>query len=174
MCYFVRKITLSKWPKQPEDISLDIHKLRADAIADVRTFNNCLSIWNVASDSDSAINEAVLALATASGQTSFDKMDFVIFTGSDLSLKGLRLESADGDTAVTKLRNTHYNIVGLTYDSLTTVMSIISEITFYSKQKRRTGRYIEDLIKTNYDRIDLSVFSNSTIREKIKKIAGKS
>lgn len=173
MRYYVRKISLSKWPKPPKETTLDIQKLRADAVADVRTFNDNLSIWSVASNSDSDINEAVLALATASGQSSFDKMDIVIFSDSDLSAKGLRLEGADGDTAVTELRKTHQNIVGLTYDSLTSVMSIISEITFNGRQQRRTGKEIENLIKINYDRIDLGLFTNDSTKEKIKKIAGK-
>lgn len=173
MRYYVRKISLSKWPKPPQETPLDIQKLRADAVANVRTFNDNLSIWSVASNSDSDINEAVLALTTASGQSSFDKMDIVIFSDSDLSAKGLKLESADGDTAVTELRKTHQNIVGLTYDSLTSVMSIISDITFNGRQKRRTGKEIEHLIKINYDRIDLGLFANDSTKEKIKKIAGK-
>jgi hypothetical protein len=173
MRHYVRKITLSKWPKQSDVQALDIHQLRADAIADVRTFNDSLSIWSVASDSESNINEAVLALATASGQSSFDKMDVAIFSADDLSQRGLLLENADGDTAVMELRKTHQNIVGLTYDSLTIVMNLISEITFNSRQVRRSGKAIENLIKTNYNRIDLSVFTDDSMKEKIKKIAGK-
>ena len=166
-------INLTKWPKKSDVATLSISKLRADAVADVRTFNDELSIWSVNSDSESDINEAFLALATGSKQERFDKMDVVIFTNEDLASKGLTLQSATGDTAVVDLRDKHQNIVGLTYETLTSVMSIISEITYNSKQIRRTGSQIKQLIKDNYDRIDLDTFITDSIKVEIKKIAGK-
>ena len=172
MQYYARKISLAKWPKPPLSDDFDIHTLQADAIADIRTFNNNLSIWSIPSASDSDINEAVLALATSTSQSSFDKMDVVVFSSKDISARGLQLESVDGKTAVTDLKSTHQNIINLTYDSLTGVMKIISEITVNGRHIRRTKKQIETLIRNNFARIDLAAFSNDEIRNKIEMIAG--
>ena len=174
MGYYVRKITLSKWPKPHGNPSIiheyDIRSLRADAIADIRTFNDNLSIWSIASDSDEDIDEAVLALATSIKQEKFDKMDVVVISDDDILARGLKLKSIEGDTAVVDLKDTHRNIVGLTYDSLTSVMRIISEITIAGRHIRRNQRSIEKLITNNLDRIDMDAFSNDSIKDEIRSI----
>ena len=84
----------------------------------------------------------------------------------------MSLESEDGDTAVSDLRNTHQNIVNLTYESLTNVLRIISDITIQGQHIRRGTRQVESLIKNNYDRINLDVFVHEEIKREIIKLAG--
>lgn len=172
MGYYVRKISLSKWPKPPSFEEFDIHSLRADAIADIRTIDDSLSLWSIPSESSADINEAVLALATSINQSSFDKIDVVVFSDEDILANGFQLEIAEGDTAVTDLKCTHRNIVGLTYDSLTNVIKMISKKTIAGHQIRRNKRAIETLIKDNLGRINISEFSNESIKEKILSLAG--
>ena len=170
MKYYVRKITLSKYPKPPAT-NYEILSLRADAVADIRTFNDGLSIWEIKSNSENAINEAVLALVTSSKQEKFDKIDLVVFSSNEIESKGLLLESADGDTAVSDLRNTHQNIVNLTYESLSYVLKIISDITIKSQHIRRTKKEVEALIKNNFTRINLDTFIHEDIKNEIKRLA---
>ena len=173
MKYYVRKITLSKYPKPPAT-SYEILSLRADAVADIRTFNDGLSIWEIESNSEESINEAVLALVTSSKQEKFDKIDVVVFSEDDITSKGLSFESNDGDTAVYDLRNTHQNIVGLTYESLSSVLEIISDITIKAQHTRRTAKQVETLIKNNFTRINLDSFVHEDIRNRINELAGSS
>ena len=175
MKYYVRKITLSKFPKPPA-ISYEISSLRADAVADIRTFKDSLSVWEIESDSADAIDEAILALVTSSKQENFDKIDVVVFSEDDVLSNGLSLEKdderEDGDTAVSDLRNTHQNIVGLTYESLSIVLKIISDITIRGQRTRRTGKQVEALIKNNFTRINLDSFISDDIKTTIKRLAG--
>jgi len=172
MRYFVRKITLSKWPKphgsEPETGEYDVRTLRADAVADIRTFNDSLSIWSIPSDSEADIDEAVLALATSVKQERLETMDIVVFAENDVTSRGLRFEDAEGETAVTDLRNSHQNITGLTYESLSSVMEIIADITVAGRHKRLTQRHIEKLVKNNLQRIDVDAFANDLMKEKIR------
>ena len=161
-------ISLSKWPKPPAKLPpVNIHELRADAIADIRTFNDELSIWSIPSKSDEDIDEAILALATSIKQNNIDKIDVVVFSDGDISAKGLQLKDADGETAVSDLVGTHQNIVGLTYDSLTKVMELISDITISECHVRRNQRYVEKLIKNNLKRIDVGAFVYDDMKTKI-------
>ena len=171
MKYYVRKITLTKFPKPPQT-SYEIPLLKADAVADIRTYNDGLSIWEIESDSADAIDKAILALVTSSKQNKFDKIDVVVFSEDDIASRGLLLEKENGDTAVFDLRETHHNIVGLTYGSLSKVLEMISNITIKGKFIRRDGEQVKSLIRDNFDKIDLDSFRSEDIKTTIKRLAG--
>jgi len=171
MKYYVRKITLSKFPKPPAT-SYDVSLIKADAVADIRTFKDKLSIWKIESNSQEEIDKAVLALVTSSKQERFDDFDIVIFSEDDITAKGLSLESEDGDTAVSELRETHQNFTGLTYQSLSCILTIISDITIKGQQIRIRKRQVETLIKNNFNKIALEWFEKDNIKVTIRQLAG--
>lgn len=172
MKYYVRKITLSKFPKPPAK-NYTLASIKADAVADVRTYQDKLSVWEINSDSRAAIDEAVLAIVTSSKQERFDDLDIVVFSDSDIATRGLSVESEKGDTVVVGLQDTHRNIVSLTYESLASILSIISDVTIKAGHVRIRNRDVEDLIKRNIDRINLNLFMNDNIKLKIEELARK-
>ncbi|MCL2343317.1 MAG: hypothetical protein FWC62_05410 [Firmicutes bacterium] len=171
MKYYVRKIALNKFPKPPET-SYEISSIRADAVSDLKTTSDKLSIWEIESTSEASINKAVLALVTSSKQQRFDDLDIVVFSEDDIATKGLSVESEEGDTAIAELRNTHRNITSLTYESLASVLTIISDITITGCHIRKRRQEIETLIRDNSKKIDVESFINDDIKTKIRKLAG--
>ncbi|MEG9198755.1 hypothetical protein [Lactococcus lactis] len=167
MSFYVRKITFSKFPKDISSYNNNIDEVCADAVSDLRTNSNDLSVWEIPTDSDNDIEEAVLALVTSSKQSSFDKIDFVIFSDEALKEQGLVLSDEVGDTAVNDLKNHHKNIANLTYGSLRSVLELITNRTISGEQIRKTRTEIEEIIKKNLDRIDQNVFRNERMKEKI-------
>ena len=166
MSYYVRKITLSKFPREPQD-NTTIEDINADAVADIRTFRNELSIWEIPTNSEEDIEEAVLALVTSAKQTTFERIDFVIIPEEELEKYGLELGEQPGDTAVEDLKETHKNITNLTFKSLRDILTIIVSITMGDKQIRKTKREVEEIVKKNVDRIDLQNFESDKVTQKI-------
>ncbi|MBS7068359.1 MAG: hypothetical protein KH106_10265 [Lactococcus lactis] len=167
MSFYVRKITLSKFPKDRSSYNNNIEEVCADAVSDLRTSSNDLSVWEIPTDTDEDIEDAVLALVTSSKQSSFDRVDFVVFSYEALEEEGLQLSNQVGDTAVNDLKNHHKNITNLTYGSLRSVLELITNKTISGEQIRKTKTEIEEIVKKNLDRIDQNVFSNKKIKDRI-------
>ena len=71
MALLVRKISRGKWPEEICELS----SLAGDAISDIRTFDNSLSVWLV--DSEDEIGAAMLALSASSKTESIEGITIV-------------------------------------------------------------------------------------------------
>jgi len=154
MALLVRKISRGKWPDNP----CSINCLQADAISDLRTQGNTLSVWRV--ENLNEIDEAVLALA-ASSKTERIETITIVWEDEEVFLKkGITVnDTVEGDTVVTDLRPKHRDLSDLSYDSL----GVISEIIMNSLNSSNTKRIPRQDVK----KILVNAYKNDRISEEI-------
>jgi hypothetical protein len=145
MKVIVRKVTKAKWNNQlTEDNELNL-VISADAITGcLRTKSNTLSIWNVDNEKD-----AILALASMND--SIVPIDYIIFDNSFFSANQIDIKNVVSQSnPVEGLRDKHYDIVNLDYESLGKVSKeIASKIVLDKKNyiKRYKANDVKELLK---------------------------
>lgn len=174
MRYYIRKITPSKFPRPEDERIPSIENLQADAVGDIRTSRNTLSIWEVDSDDENSLDDGVFALITSPTQSSLDKVDFVVFSEEDLKKHQLKLISTDGNTLVDDLKCKHRDIVDLTYGSMRGILEIISKKTINGDSQKRTKAQIKKILGENFNRIeDIDRFTQGSFLSELKKLKNK-
>ena len=167
MPLLVRKIDYPRWDHDVLSGPL-MSDISADAITDLKTKSNTLSVWYAASDDE--VEEAVLAIVGT--LTQLDAIDLIPLEQSALQAAGLELQEDTGRTWVKSMEKRHRNIVKLTYGSLGTIAGIvvdrIREYTEKDKRIRITVSEVRDILKKaiSEKRLDLNDLPDS-IRKKI-------
>ena len=154
MALLVRKISRGKWPDNP----CSINCLQADAISDLRTQGNTLSVWRV--ENLNEIDEAVLALEKKKKTERIETITIVWEDEEVFLKKGITVnDTVEGDTVVTDLRPKHRDLSDLSYDSL----GVISEIIMNSLNSSNTKRIPRQDVK----KILVNAYKNDRISEEI-------
>jgi len=114
MSLLVRKIDKGKWLQnkitEDEDVSADAITLC------LRTLKNTLSVWKVSTEDE--IKEAILAII--SGSDHLETIDIVSINCQEIVSDGITL-AQNPETARTRvqdLKNSHYDIINLSYSKL--------------------------------------------------------
>lgn len=137
MSYLARKINATKWRQVDLETVTDVS---ADAItSSLKTQDNSLSFWEISSIDN--LDQAALALAAASQQ--LETIDVVTVLKDDLHQTGLELNKSEGKTEVEDLKNTHFDIIKLTYSKL----GIIASHIIASFKVNRVKRYTRDELR---------------------------
>lgn len=89
----LRKIRKSKWYKTERVSWLEEGQLQADALADLKTTNNELSVWHI-EDDKSNLEEVVAALAANCDDVS--NLDYALFDQQLLSEIDIRIKATKG------------------------------------------------------------------------------
>ena len=151
MPVLVRKIARGKWPDAPRPVKT----LQADAIADLRTSGNSLSVWRI--DDIKHIDDAVLALSASSKTEKIENMFIVWADEGVLQKKGIKIDSSsDGDTIIKGLGTLHRDLSELSYDSLGMMSEIIMECIEKENARRFTMTDVRKMLVEAYrnDRIE--------------------
>ncbi|MFF2457641.1 hypothetical protein [Peribacillus simplex] len=163
MSFLVRKINKAKWPK--ENFSeFDIRNLRADALTScLRTSKDTLSTWEIQSMED--LSEAILALVSTFER--LDKIDVVIIERNEISNSGFEIEDTPGDTPIDELKNTHKDIVGLTYKTMGEFSQLLLDtMGVEGRMERYTVKKVEKLLKSA---IDSGILDLNSLKESLRK-----
>ena len=140
MLLLVRKIERAKWDRRKSDA---IEDTPADAITScMRTSGDKLSAWNI--NTEEELPNAVLAMVA--GGEKLESMDFVILHGSELDAHGLQAMPSPGGTCVKDMRDSHYDIIDLTYSLLGKVAGIILGIVKEDRVKRCTKGELREML----------------------------
>lgn len=166
MPYLVRKVI-----KKANLDELNHYKNLDTVAADIpttefRTKNHCLSTWII--DSLECIEQAVLAIATVSGEIA--TMDFIAIDTEILDKFHLSYSKTDpGRTvAVEKLQNTHYDIQNLTLKSIRDCCEIYQTIN--ANQPACIFRYTKGEIKNLlHDALRNQDLNINLLEERVKK-----
>lgn len=168
MAFLVRKVARAKWPEE----LCNTTDIPGDAIADLRTTNNTLSLWRI--ESEDELEKAALALSASSKTERIENVSLVWIPEKDFEEKGLVLDkSSAGDTVISDLVNTHCDLCDLSYGSLGTVASTIMKgILKEGHYKRYSKKEIKTFLVNAYleNKIEESKCKTSLIDE-IKTIA---
>lgn len=145
MSLLVRKIDKSKWLQT--DICND-EDVSADAVTNcMRTKQNTLSVWQIASESE--MEEAVLAIA--SGHQYMETIDVIPLESQYLQDNGIDCLSTNGRTPVENMVQHHVDLSNLSYTKLGTIAYHTVDRIKKGKMKRYTIGRIKDLLREAID-----------------------
>lgn len=145
---FFRKITKSKWNNQLQSDEKLHNIISADAVTScLRTSSNQLSVWKVAK-----IDDAILALAVVAD--TIVSIDIVSIKETFFHSRSLIVQQSIAESNPVKtLREYHYNIEELNYDSLGIVSKELASKISQNKDYivRYTVKQIKQIIKDALD-----------------------
>ena len=123
MAYFLRRIRQSRWFVHPDIPWLVPGELQGDALLDLQTEGNSLSIWNISLGVD---KDRVLT-AIAANRENFSPLDYALFDDSLLTSIGLMIEPQVGDTPDLLVNSVHYDIKQLTIEKILSLANVLSK-----------------------------------------------
>lgn len=117
----VRKISRAKWPNE----SCPLNNISGDAISELRTTNNTISLWRV--DSENDLSTAMLALSASTKSGSIEHVNLVWIPEDEILQKNIELQNTPGDTIISDLISLHFDACKITYKSMGDIAFIISK-----------------------------------------------
>lgn len=115
MPYFLRAINRENWPEPEENAS--VHDLDADALNDLKTQDNTLSVWYA--EDDEELKAAIVAyLASMDRWVELEEVDFIALDTKDIQDAGIQLENNPNFTYVHDYESMHRDLASLKYDSI--------------------------------------------------------
>lgn len=140
MAYLVRKIARAKWPEEICSVS----DLCGDAISDLKTTANTLSLWRIETEDD--LPTAALALSASSKSNSIEGLSLVWIPEEKIRERLISIdENSPGDTIVADLMPLHRDLCSITYSSLGGFADLILNELIQEKHYRR---YTKGQMKT--------------------------
>jgi hypothetical protein len=118
----LRKIRKSKWYESESVPWLTKEDLQADALVDLATKGNRLSVYLVNYDHTN-LEQVITALAANCDYVS--DFDFALFDHDALWELGIRIENSDGDTPDSVVNSWHCELIELTAERIVALAGII-------------------------------------------------
>jgi hypothetical protein len=141
--FVLRKINKAKWYKHPGVEWLPDGEIQADALVDIRTMDNTLSVWQIDSNSDN-LGRVVSALASMLDRV--QEFDFVLLEPELLEKQGFQLIQSNGITPDMSVNVTwHYDIIELSVSKLYKFAQIINS----QEHNRYSKNTVEQLIRNS-------------------------
>lgn len=97
-------------------------EIKADALGDLETRGNALSVYRA--DDESAADKICLALAAT--RDIFGNVDYAIFDGTELSLIGIKPTQTMGKTPDPEVNRLHYDLTMLTVEKVSQLARIVA------------------------------------------------
>ena len=166
MPFLLRKIRKSKWYAN-QIPWLSENELQADALTDLGTKNNTLSVWYV-EDDKSNLERIISALAA--NRDNVSNFDYALFDFNSEEIINMKIISSSGDSPDELVNsNWHYELTEL---STNQILNLASLIAHKGEMKRITEQQVKRLIG---EAISHSFLDYGRIDDKIKnKIVGDS
>jgi len=118
----LRKIRKSKWYKNESVPWLQEDQIQADALGDLVTSSNSLSVWLV-NDDQSNLEQVVVALASTCDFVS--NIDYALFKVELLSGIGIEIEPNEGLTPYSEANHWHRDLTRITARKLIKLAELI-------------------------------------------------
>ena len=117
---------------------------QADALDDLRTKGNALSVFEV---NDPASVERIV-VAFASTRMNPDHIGFAVFDGNAVAGLGIQLQKTPGNTADAAVNALHYDLQQLTANQLAALANVVAEGTTDLILKKRLTELLKDELAT--------------------------
>ena len=155
MPLLLRKIRKSKWYKNDSVLWLGENEIQADALGDVVTSSNTLSVWLV-EDDKSNLEQVIIALA--SGCDNISHFDYALLNVDLLSNFGIKIETKEGLTPYTRANQWHRDLVELTTNKLFKLAEAIFILSDRERVAEKTVlNWIKDAVRNGQiDKMKLS------------------
>jgi len=158
--FVLRKIRKSKWYESESVPWLTKEDLQADALVDLATKGNRLSVYLVNYDYTN-LEQVVTALAANCDYVS--DFDFALVDHDALWELGIRLENSDGDTADSIVNSWHCELIELTAERIVALAGFIwkraEKTRFLSKRVQHLLAYAMASGQIDRDKIRLGADS---------------
>jgi len=118
----LREIRRAKWYKNAGVKWLGDDELQADALGDIRTSDNSLSVWEIADDRTNL--DAIIA-AIAAGRDTAANFDFALFTATAVLETNIKIIEEPGKTFDEGVNGFHRELTELTTAKLLALAEII-------------------------------------------------
>lgn len=141
MPFLLRTIRKAKWYKNENVPWLAEDELQADALADLSTKDNELSVWHI-EDDRSNLEQVVTALAA--GRDYIANLDYALFDQQILSAINIKIKDTKGGSPDEKVNSWHRDLVEL---SATKLMELAKAIQTKAVKERVLPKDIVRLIK---------------------------
>lgn len=128
MAYLVRKININNWPDGEHSFLTSKEELRADSItSDLRTTNDTLSWWRVEDETElEHVGTSIVSIL----KSKQNNIRIIALPYEEIEKKfDLKNTPQNGDTAILKFKQRHYDICNLNYGSLGDLGYIIAKET---------------------------------------------
>lgn len=153
-----RKIKKSKWYKNDAVPWLGPDDLQADAIGDLRTKGNVLSVYFVEDDNEKSLERLITALAVNRQGKSIEEFEYALFGEDILTEIGIKITREEGDTADSLVNTWHRNLIELTTEK---IVRLANGIRMHGKKQRVLGKRIRGMIIE-------AMIANRIARDKMK------
>ena len=150
MAYLLRKIRKNRWTG--EMTWLPEEELQADALNDLGTKSNELSVYHIAPNK-SNLDQVVAALAV--NTTDPSNIDFALFEENIISELGIKIKKSKGELADDQVNNWHSDLHELSASKL---LSLALAIKKKAKIERKAPMQVLNIVadSLNNDQIDRS------------------
>lgn len=156
-------VRAERWYREPTWDWLEKPEVPAEALKDLRTDDNALSVFEVESVADAR----AIAIAIAAGKLNFDNCEWFLFDDSVLNALEISIEKSEGRTPNTRINGLHWDVGPLTGRKLVALAEAISpepeEFGFILKKDVEST--IVDSVKSG--ELDISRI-NRSLREKVR------
>jgi len=168
---WLRKISKSRWygheaHRWLPNGSLEADAIQADAMSDLRTESNALSVWRI-NDNRTNLEQIIIALAANLPRPTH--LDYALFDQQFLVNNEFKIEQLPGNTPCAAANSYHFHLTELSVHKLTEVAEIIKG---KAERNRYTKKETLALIKRA---IDSGVISRErlgpSIVEAVKKLS---
>ena len=152
---FLRSIRQSRW-KKPEWLDPGSGEIKADALLDLQTSNNLLSVYRVESEHD--INRITVALAAT--RDNLQNVGYAVFDDREFQNTGIAIVPSPGKTPDCRVNELHHDIGALTVGQTAALAAIII--------KGELGRRLLSAIRSDMKQaIKSGVLDDTAIKEQI-------
>ncbi len=141
MPLILRTIRKAKWYRNDPLPWLSPDELQADALVDLNTKGNALSVYLVKEDDAEALERLVTALAA--NRDSIKELDYALFADDILSEIGIKISAVGGNTPDSVVNTWHRDLTEL---SASKIMRLADAIRKGARIKRIPGKRIRGLI----------------------------
>jgi hypothetical protein len=160
MPFFLRKIRKARWANDKGYEWLGAEDIQADALSDLKTENNELSVWHVEED-ESNLRQIVVALGA--NYKKLDTVDYALVDQRVLLTAGIKAVEAAGDTPYENANEWHRNLIELTAEK-------VIEIAKNMRKERRIARvWPQDLQRHLTRAIEAGEVKLSRLEERLQK-----
>jgi hypothetical protein len=143
------KVLWDATPTEDEKSWLAAGQLRADALQDIATEGNELSVYLVEEEKEELINRIIGAIAA--NRERVDKVDYIIFDAAILAKLKITVLPTPGATLDSVVNDCHRDLVQLTATTLADLgNSMQRDGRIRRKQDKEVGRLINSCLKAGY------------------------
>ena len=155
MPLLLRKIRKGKWYKNDSVLWIGENEIQADALGDIVTSSNTLSVWLV-EDDKSNLEQIIIALA--SGCDNISNFDYALLDVDSLSSLGTKIETKEGSTPYARANQWHRDLVELTTNKLFNLAEAIFVLSDRERVAEKTVlNWIKDAVRNGQiDKMKLS------------------